>query len=409
MRKWIVGVLAIAMITSVFLSMGSASSAVETGIVTGEFPNRMIELTKSQGKTPLEISVPSERSGEWWSSLESTYKGVSVVVKVWSESNGVRTLVDSSTLRSLGAESTRITLAPGTDYFVTYTYSGKPWTAVLREHFLPSSPYLQPGTWTFPFSVTDAVFDPRRPYVYATDKSAKKLYFANILTGSIDKIFEFSLMPESVAITPDASMLYVSLLTREHDSYWWNEDGHQGYIAEFDLSSQTLYNTLFINEDPYDILGTSNGLIIVSGGSGQWTYIRAYAAIDGTELGNYGNIRQMSHIALHPSEQFIYTADQDVSPSDIFRYDLSPDGTIGYAGDSPYHGDYWMGGNVWANPLGDSLVTRGGGVFSAGQPIGSDMVHITDLSSAMVSDVSFDTTQRVILRGPAQRSSTTTW
>jgi len=31
--------------------------------------------------------------------------------------------------------------------------------------------------------------------------------------------------------------MYVALLTREHSAYWWDEDGHEGYIAEFDLEA----------------------------------------------------------------------------------------------------------------------------------------------------------------------------
>jgi len=71
-----------------------------------------------------------------------------------------------------------------------------------------------------PFTVTDAAFDPVRPYLYVTDKAGKKVSFVNLATGMIDRQFLFDLMPESLAITADGSRLFVALLTRDH-SYGW--------------------------------------------------------------------------------------------------------------------------------------------------------------------------------------------
>jgi len=87
---------------------------------------------------------------------------------------------------------------------------------------------------SLPFHVTDTAFDPVRPYVYVSDKAGKKVDFVNLTTGVVDREFTFNLMPESLALTPDGSRLFVALLTREHSCCWWDEDGHEGYIASFD-------------------------------------------------------------------------------------------------------------------------------------------------------------------------------
>ena len=268
---------------------------------------------------------------------------------------------------------------------------------VVREH----SGTMEPATYELTITTTDAVFDPFRPYVYITDKYAKKLYFVNLTTGSVEKTFEFSYMTESLAMTPDGARLFVALLTREHSPYWWDEDGHIGYIASVDLSTQVKDREYVINEDPGDIVATSNGHLVVGSGSGQWTYIRVFDAEDGTEISAAGGFRQLSRLALHPSESMVYAANVDVSPSDIFRYDLKQNGEIVYASDSPYHGDHRMDGNVWVSPLGDELVTRGGDVFTAGMPIASDMVFIASMAptGSLIGALCYDTTYRVIFTG----------
>lgn len=244
------------------------------------------------------------------------------------------------------------------------------------------------------FSITDATVDKLRSVGYFTDKSAKRLYVVDLTAGLTVKYFEFDFMPERMSVSPDGSFLYVALLVQEHSSYWWNED-QSGYIAIVDLEQQAHVNTLSINTDPYDLVVTSGGKLIVSSGSGQWTDIVAYDADSGVELGRVG-IRQSSRLTLHPDENWVFAADTDLSPSDIEKFDISGVG-ISSLGDSPYHGDHRMGGNVWVTPDGNYLITRGGDLFSS-----FDMSYIASLTDVGVNieDLSFEASeQSVVLIG----------
>ena len=129
---------------------------------------------------------------------------------------------------------------------------------------------------TFSYVAADALFDTARGKVYITDKANKKLHIVTSSTGVEEKSLSFDYMPERMAMSPDGRKLYVALLTREHSSYWYIQDGHQGYIAEIDLNTGTELRQFFINEDPYDLVVTSAGRLVVSSGSGQWTYYRMY-------------------------------------------------------------------------------------------------------------------------------------
>jgi hypothetical protein len=244
------------------------------------------------------------------------------------------------------------------------------------------------------------VFDPLRPYLYATDYAAKKLYIVSLRTGFIERQFSFLYSPERMAITPDGSRLFVALLTRPHSSYWWDEDGHEGYIASFDLAKQVKDREFHITEDPYDLVATSDGRLIASSGSGQWTYVRVFDATTGLETGPAAfPVYQSTRLALHPSEQRVYGADNGLSPSDIERYDLLPNGGITLSWDSPYHGDHRMSGNVWVTPNGERLITRGGDVFTSAVDRASDMRYVQGLSTGAINDLAFDSRRNVIFTG----------
>jgi parallel beta-helix repeat protein len=194
-------------------------------------------------------------------------------------------------------------------------------------------------------------------------------------------------MTESLTITPQGDAIYLALLTREHDAYWWDRDGHEGYIAEIDPETRSLVREFRINEDPYDIVATSDGYLYVSSGSGQWTYIRGYNLSTTSEVGS-ASIRHRSHIKLHPLESYIYAADTDSSPSDIEKFDISGR-SIQSLYDSPYHGDYPMSGDLEISPDGTKIFTRSGHIFRSTESQSTDMTHIGSLGS-MWNSLTFD-------------------
>jgi len=262
----------------------------------------------------------------------------------------------------------------------------------------PGEPGPAGPPFEFPFSVTDAVVDPQRPYLYVSDKAGRRICFMNLQSGLIEKQFTFDLMPEALAMTPDGSRLFAGLLTREHSGVWWDADGHEGYIASFDLSTMVEDRQFRITEDPSDLGPTSNGLLVVSSGSGQHTYVRVFDATTGAETGASYRPYQQQHLALHPGERKVYMADgPHTSPSDLYRYDLTAAGQITYRWDSPYHGDYRTGRNVWVSPEGDKVIAGGGDVFSVGETSASDLRFLQQLSPGFIDNLAFDEARKVIL------------
>ena len=273
---------------------------------------------------------------------------------------------------------------------------------------------IDPGTlvtdsvaYQLDFNATDMEVDLARNKAYISDKSARRLYVVDLLTGLTERYFEFEQMPERLTITPDGSRLYLALLVQEHSSYWWDEDQY-GYVAEFDLELQSYVNSLLVSIDPYDLVATDGGKLVVSSGSGQWTYIHAYDTSSGSLLGS-STIRQESRLSLHPSQNAVFAADTDSSPSDIEKFDISGSG-ISSLGDSPYHGSHRMRGNVWATPDGSYVVTRGGDLFRA-----SDMEFVAELTdyNILIEQLFFDVTENMAFTllsdGTVQYFNMTSW
>ncbi len=77
---------------------------------------------------------------------------------------------------------------------------------------------------------------------------------------------------------------------------------------------------------------------------------------------------------LHPSGDFIYAADNGISPSDIEKWDISA-GAAAWVSDSPYHGDHAMCGNLWFRENGATIYTACGNTFRSSTDPAQDMTY----------------------------------
>jgi chitinase len=186
-------------------------------------------------------------------------------------------------------------------------------------------------------------------------------------TGAVQSI-ALTYAPLSVSVAPDGSRAAV---------------GHDGYLSNVNLTTRAVDGTYLVSVVAGDVVLGGNGYAYVFPGSGaQWTNIRSVNMTTGAVAIQTGNSIYGGTVAkLHPSGSYVYGANRNLSPSDFEKYDIRS-GPAAYLYDSPYHGDYSFGGNVWAFEDGSRLIARSGNLFRASAVQAEDMTYAGSLSGA---------------------------
>ena len=154
---------------------------------------------------------------------------------------------------------------------------------------------------------------------------------------------------------------------------------HDGLVSHVDLSAMNVLATHAVPVSLGDIVIDANGQAHGFPDIGQWVAIYSVDLASGNfVLTDDGFIRHKSRARLHPSGTKIYSADTDVSPSDIERHSIV-DGALQSGYDSPYHGQHDFCGNVWYDPEGRVILSPCGVVVQATDDRATDMRYVTQL------------------------------
>ena len=151
--------------------------------------------------------------------------------------------------------------------------------------------------------------------------------------------------------------------------------GHNGLVSFVNLNTKSIEKEYSVSCDPIDIVLTTSNWAYVFPVRDQWANIHCINLQNGAETLHTGNSIYAGTLAkLHPSEKWIYGANNGLSPSDIEKYSVES-GTASYLYDSPYHGDYPMSGNIWFSEDGDRIFTKGKTVLKLSTDRANDMIY----------------------------------
>jgi hypothetical protein len=207
--------------------------------------------------------------------------------------------------------------------------------------------------------VLDAEYSKALDRVVMVSTNPDTLYLYNPLTHTETSVV-LPLTPTSVSVGPDGKFAVV---------------GHDAYISYVDLSTPALLKTIPVSADVFDIVLAGNGYAYVFPRVDQWVSIHSIHLATGTEtLGSSYGVRAGTRARLHPGGIAMYGANNGLSPDDIERYDISA-GSARVAYDSPYHGSYYMCGDLWFSEDGARIFTRCGNTFRASNVRSEDMVY----------------------------------
>lgn len=169
-------------------------------------------------------------------------------------------------------------------------------------------------------------------------------------------------VPTCVSISPDGTKAVV---------------GHDAHLTYINLETKQILTENDISCYASDVVLAPSGWAYAFPRTGQWEHIRC---IDVTIQNSAEHLHTGYEIfggtmaKLHPSGKYIYGISNNISPSDIEKYDIRS-GTANYLYDSPYHGDYAMGGNLWFTEDGNRIISQCGTVFKSSEIEDLDIMY----------------------------------
>lgn len=208
-------------------------------------------------------------------------------------------------------------------------------------------------------TVVDASIDNLTDNIIAVYEQPNKLEIINTSTQEITSM-DLVKRPTCISISPDG----------QHASV-----GHDGGFSYIDLNTQQLVRYYNVTTEASDIIDAGSGWVYVMPRTDQWERLRCINLESGVESESTGNsIRANTTMKLHPSGDYIYGADNGLSPSDFEKYDIR-NGVASYLYDSPYHGDFSFGGDIWIAEDGIRLFAGSRNVFLSSENQETDMTY----------------------------------
>ncbi len=245
--------------------------------------------------------------------------------------------------------------------------------------------------YVFDFIPVASDEDPTKPIVYILDDNENTIKSYNYVTKELKSV-KLSGKPEELYVRNNK--IYITIVDQPHSSYWWEED-QSGGIDIIDSDSFQFVKNIRIEIDPFDIVVDNNGIMYISSGSGQWTYINSYSSETGAKLSSMG-IRQQSYLEMHPNQTKLYAIDTDSSPVSIQQYGIQ-DGKLINSQYSSYRSSY-LGELIKMSPDGQYLFNDLGYVFDGNLThIGTMQIPFNDITFNMEQNRFFTAIEDVIL------------
>lgn len=215
------------------------------------------------------------------------------------------------------------------------------------------------AVFRLPTDVIDAEFDAAHDRMILVSGSPAQIHRWEAASGTLTSI-DLPTPPTCVSISPDGATAAI---------------GHDARTTLVDLDAMSVSGSWKTSAIAGDIIHAGNGhAYIFPRGSG-WTGMHTINVSSGTEtFHTTWTIAANTNARLHPGSTIAYGANPDRSPSDLERFALDGDAPT-VVRNSPYHGEYPMGGDCWLNDAGSLILTSSGNLFRATSNAVTDMTY----------------------------------
>jgi hypothetical protein len=158
---------------------------------------------------------------------------------------------------------------------------------------------------------------------------------------------------------------------------------HSGMLSLIDLQTATVIDTQTHSAEWGDVVMGNNNRAHFIPFRDQWV---SFYSVDFT-MNAFSQsdyiARANTQIRNHPTRDWVYGANVGLSPSEFEKWDVAGATPISL-GDSPYHGDYPISGNLWIDEDGRRLLVASGRVFKSDSDTAEDMHYDGALSDGTI-------------------------
>ena len=213
--------------------------------------------------------------------------------------------------------------------------------------------------------ITDAIFNKNTNEILAIDNFNNQLHKIDPFSKTI-KSTNLPISPNCIAFNNSDKVAI----------------GANGKVLIYDFITMGLEKTITISKEAFDIVYGSNNWIYVTPNQDQWENILCINPTTSIVTEQTGNsIYEGMYAVAHPSKPRFYLSDTRLSPTDIERMDITS-GTAISDGDSPYHGDHPINGELYITQDGKHIISGSGKVFSSNDNKANDMLYAGALSNS---------------------------
>src|SRR5258708_2257318 len=202
-------------------------------------------------------------------------------------------------------------------------------------------------------TVGNLFLSPNRKWLYYLNRTESKVGRVNLETGNRDKELPLADGTDALTMTPDGKTLVAT-----------SRDGKSSKVQVVDPLKMELQKSFAVDAAAYDVAATDNGLVFVSGGSGEWTDVSVIDVTKETVVARWGGVWTRSFLQLSADQKRLYYSSQGVSPGTLDALVLPKqldDKPVTYRAPAP--GRQPLGGEFQLTPDGRFLLCKSGTVL----------------------------------------------
>ena len=366
----VVGLLALALVacggdyrpvTGPTLSIDTTSVA-QSALTTDSVQTSRVTLTVKNTVPDLIIFIERSNNGLSDVEFEPATDGVAYLNLVFKAGSmlTVGTYTDTVQVR-ICRENPCVRQIAGSPQTITTTYTVQPPGAQAEPGITPLATESRNA---LAHNVIDAEFSKAlNAVVMVSSWPSNALYVYNAANATEKKLL-LNKVPTAVSVSPDGKTAAV---------------GHDAMISHIDLTTvgQSGVTELTVSAVVGDLVLDGNGYVHVFPSGNQWVEVHTIKIASNTEtLSPPWETTAGTLAKLHPDGNRLYAVVTQSSPDDIENYDVASGVISKRPVDSPYHGQYYMGGDLWLKADGSTIYTASGNTFRASVDPGSDMRYI---------------------------------